>query len=197
MKERPILLKGGFVSAILNDEKTETRRPVKVDLPDRKLFTVGSYHDDRGELLEFGFIAEASDHCSEFSLIVKPEYGVSGDRLWVRETWRPTGSSMPTGWKYEWRATAKKDGTPEDGPWKPSIHMPRKACRLVLEILSISVERLHDITEEDARAEGVFTINRSYVKGFKHEWEKIYGPCSWKDNPFVWVIKFKPVNEII
>lgn len=85
-------------------------------------------------------------------------------------------------------------------PWKPSIHMPRWASRLLLEITSVKVERLNDITEEDAKAEGVearvpdnVQTDMRYRAPFKCLWDKINGKrpgCSWADNPWVWVVEF-------
>jgi hypothetical protein len=89
----------------------------------------------------------------KFQKMLHCPYGKPGDKLWVRETWKR--AEWPTGHPYEYRATAKQDGTPEDGPWRPSLFMPREACRLLLENKSIRCERLQDISEADAIAEGV------------------------------------------
>jgi uncharacterized protein YhfF len=84
--------------------------------------------------------------------------------------------------------------------WKPSIHMPRWASRITLEVVSVRVERLNDISEEDAIAEGVTptmpNLDRlDHVDGFAHLWESINGKGSWQENPYVWVIEFKVVEE--
>lgn len=83
-------------------------------------------------------------------------------------------------------------------PWKPSIHMPRWASRILLEVTEIRVERLQEITEDEAKAEGVITEKAvkvsSYVYWFENLWENIHGPGSWDANPWVWVVCFKVVE---
>jgi hypothetical protein len=98
---------------------------------------------------------------------MKCRQGKAGDILWVRETWAPGLSNAEP---YAYKATAKwddfEDGTPDsfkEIKWRPSIHMPRHACRLKLKILSIRVERLHDITPDDADREGVESWNEDYT----------------------------------
>jgi hypothetical protein len=147
MSERPILFSGPMVRAILAGTKTQTRRVVK--------------------LLE-GFEPSGSTmhwpHAQKRAGVTVPlkcPYGQPGDRLWVRETWAPVFKRVPhsNGCLYR----ADDDGrqiNPRsmDGKWKPSIHMPRWASRLTLEMTSVRVEQLKDISEEDAKAEGaVFT----------------------------------------
>ena len=147
----------------------------------------------------------------------KPKYNV-GDIMWVRETWRPKGHSMPTGPHYEYRATAQADGVPTDEPWKPSIFMPREACRIFLKVTNVRIERLEDITKEDAIAEGIemwqqqgCTRYKSYVKpmvgfwdihngtggvhaaiaSFRSLWASINGFDSLNSNPWVYVYDFE------
>ena len=127
MKERPILFKTEMVQAILEGRKCQTRRVIKPQ--------------PQGE-----WAAPGRTMC---------KYGVPGDRLYVKETWRPKSHNFPTGYPYEYKATAEQDGAPVDEPWKPSIHMPKDAARIWLEITDIRVERVRDITEEDVKAEGV------------------------------------------
>lgn len=136
MKERPILFSGAMVRAILDGSKTQTRRVVKGLDPDRlaETMTPAQHARIQRELPEaFG----ARYFCP---------FGQPGDRLWVRETWSPTALDGV----YQYRASGGLPGT----TWKPSIHMPRKACRIELEIVSVRVERLQDISEADADAEG-------------------------------------------
>ena len=133
-------------------------------------------------------------HAAQASL-----YGQPGDRLWVRETWAP---SLVEGAIY--RATSKANPI----RWAPSIHMPRWACRLVLEVLTVRVERLQDITEEGAKAEGVSLdwyhrdaghgYYESYRDGFECLWNSIYGKrpgLAWEDNPWVWVTGFRKMEQ--
>ena len=178
MKERPILFKGPMVVAIQSGKKTQTRRIVKEQhLPEKIPALISS---------------------------VCP-YGKVGDILWAREAWVWEGD---TGWQdmfpigsFYYRA----DFPDGDGPtkWKPSIHMPRRACRLHLEITKVRVERLQDISEEDAKAEGVAKgyvgpikgkAHYSYRMGFFNIWEDINGVESLDSDPWVWVIEFKLIE---
>jgi hypothetical protein len=148
-KERPILFSGPMVQAILEGGKTQSRRVVKLPTNQHGGF----------DLTRCG---EAKWACSEngpldvgFMFLDCP-YGQVGDRLWVRETW---AASQP-GWamysQFLYKADHAQTPSGPSGPlkWKPSIFMPRSACRLELEITGVRVERLQDITEEDAKAEG-------------------------------------------
>lgn len=214
----PILFSTPMVLAILNGSKTQTRRVVKIpDLiehPDR-------FHY-KGNSLEFDIPVRAIPYdyrlYHSWDLINSNEaqwvtHSYSpGDILWVRETWHPKRHNMPTGWKYEYKATAEEDGNPTDGPWKPSIFMPFEACRLFLEVTNIKVERLWDISSTDARNEGIenqFDTYLDYLANNKTEkskisnyyfsardsffslWEMINGKDSVLSNPWVWVISFK------
>jgi len=196
MKERPILFSTPMVQAILDGRKTQTRRAMKpqpesVDHLNHKII---AYNGSPNLILKN----------------LKCPYGNIDDVLWVRETWRPTIYSMPTGWPYDYRATAKEDGCPEEGPWKSSIFMPKEACRINLKITDIRVERLNDISENDCIAEGIeswfsYLFQETRYKDYECEisdwrnpdssyrslWEKINGKGSWQKNPWVWVIEFR------
>jgi hypothetical protein len=114
-----------------------------------------------------------------------------GDTLWVRETWRTVGVIMPV---VEYKATFPHDSCV---PWKPSIHMPRWASRITQKVVGVRAERLQDITEEDAKAEGVDTLevtilgdtSLSYRMAFEVLWDSIYAKCGmgWEVNPWVFV----------
>ncbi|HEV7286685.1 MAG TPA: hypothetical protein VGN75_17675 [Kaistia sp.] len=125
-----------------------------------------------------------------------------GDRLWVRETSKPIPASRPGGYFVEGSPFFGRDffyradaDCPlwADGPWKPSIHMPRRASRLTLTVTDVRVELLQDISEADARAEGVFVPEAQYaqqghrapVLAYAGIWEDINGPRSWEANPWV------------
>jgi hypothetical protein len=194
MKEYPILFKPEMVKAILAGRKIMTRRLVKRTALDWL---------NNAEFVPY-FVAHSENGLCP--------YGYEGDNLWVRETWRPTMNSMPTGWPYDYRATAKEDMVPEEGPWKASIHMPRKACRIILWNEGVRIERLQEITDDDAISEGVLTLpnepeyqklfDEAVSKGekpplgetpqqkFMRLWISINGLDSWNNNPWVWVIKF-------
>lgn len=176
MKERPILFSGPMVRAILDGQKTQTRRIVK--LPVKDPVTGGEV---AGCELN-GFLRNGEHGCP---------YGQPGDRLWVRETWTKNLSGV-----IWYRA----DGHPiAGGFWKPSIHMPRWASRITLEIVSVRVERLRDISNEDCWKEGMSDATNPEVKAnrkwFSELRESINGPFSWDVNPWVWVVEFKEVKS--
>jgi hypothetical protein len=193
-----------MVRAILEGRKTQTRRTVKpqprVDAKGHFLWKDGNY----------GARLDGTPYTDAFIKYHCP-YGAPGDRLWVRETWGPRAGGVVYR-ADEYRA----DGfvsCPDGGKWRPSIHMPRWASRITLEIVSVRVERLRDISEEDAIAEGVeqsFDFNwprwRNYeldgdgwlgapVDSYRTLWESINGPGSWVANPWVWVVEFKRVEK--
>jgi hypothetical protein len=138
-------------------------------------------------------------------------YGKVGDKLWVRETFVPDYfDDHKPAYKADWNEIAAE--YINEPKWKPSIHMPKSAARIWLEIISIKVERLQDITNTDSESEGIKTkkINGSEVyddyncpdsfpfifpaQSFKSLWSKINGIESWNANPWVWVIEFKRVE---
>lgn len=193
MTERPILFSGPLVRAILDGRKTVTRRafatghgaPCGDDYPQYPIRELRgrSWHVVNAD--GAGFQEPA-------------RYGVPGDRLWVRETWCYISEPhQPGGAVYAYRA----DGGEAERilsdvrAWRPSIHMPRAAARLFLDVVDVRVERLHDITEEEAQAEGVPPIPRTdgtdprYRASFAGIWDGIYG--TWDANPWVWRIAFR------
>lgn len=193
-KERPILFSGEMVRAILDGRKTQTRRIVKPQPPSHvREIRVGMFEpvvirkgmEEPGTPV-FGFADEERGW--------KCKYGKPGDRLWVRETWFCiTGEPGPISCNYKADFGEHRFA----GFWKPSIHMPRWASRITLEITGVRVERLNDISEEDAIAEGCqcsgvpssLTNRGAYAK----LWESINGKGSWSLNPWVWVVEFKRV----
>jgi hypothetical protein len=189
-KERPILMSGPMVRAILEGRKTVTRRVMKpqpTERPMRHRFAIDMpYQWDIGD--------NRSIYCP---------YGQPGDRLWVRETWHTWGP--PERQFLAYRAT-QPDA--DDFVWRPSIHMPRWASRLTLEIVGVRVERVQDITEEGAIAEGVerdYGVWRDYQlktlngvptarDSFRSLWDSINGAAySWDANPWCWVVSFRRV----
>lgn len=209
MRERPILFSGPMVRAILAGNKTQTRRVVKPQ-------PAGAW------------AAPGKTSCP---------YGQPGDRLWVREAFRFAASldrlspsdvgekALDAGYSTPWAPTQFEADGRRAGAWhgfdtpptvttpgklRPGIHMPRWACRLVLEITSVRAERLQAITEEQARAEGITDggcINcghnepcgceapaPSAIDSFAYLWGSINGPGSWNANPWVWVVEFRQAD---
>lgn len=221
MKERPILFNGEMVRAILDGRKKQTRRVMKPQ-PDTSLP---------------GFWAWQG--LGRHTAFTKCPYGVPGDRLIVKEAaWmfcerKPNGTTK-TGrrkWRYEPSRSAQVfyvadyDERPRldivypevGGDWcwgyKPGRFLPRWASRITLEVVSVRVERLNSISEEDAKAESIERISsvgpmrafgwKDYLGGqgffdpvasFKSLWESINGAGSWDANPWVWVVEFKRVT---
>ncbi|CVE51089.1 Uncharacterised protein [Serratia marcescens] len=220
MKERPVIFNSEMVRAILDGRKTQTRRlvpewqrpkhyPENDDGPHYNWMAVAQSDRRWG----YGVFGETEEACAkELSTMAPCPFGNAGDRLWVRETFMDltgTGIEATTG-KFE--GFAYRADTPAGSygdevrkeyglKWTPSLHMPRKACRILLEITAVRVERLNDISEEDAKAEGVAPSQHIitppealYRVGFLKLWQSIYGEESWGANPWVWVIEFRRVG---
>lgn len=208
-RERPILFSGPMVRAILEGRKTVTRRvakPIK--------------HPDLGNIYAPGALVleKEPQHVIDRAC----PFGQPGDRLWVRETWQ---GPLVTDVEMEADPSWYKDRTRYQDPahcsyrasgdsceyvdaddnfhcgWRPSIHMPRWASRILLEITAVRVERLNDITTKQARAEGYPAEREAETGGsdmdawlwFRSLWEEINGPTSYNTNPWVWVVEFKRV----
>ena len=209
MKARPILFNGEMVRAILNGRKTQTRRMVKFPInADPRYVTLTRMQDGFADGVRpvFG----APDEPNWFS--AKSQFGTIGDRLWVRETWMQDHSSEQQHALHK----ASWGNTPEGQRWTPSIHMPRWASRITLEITGVRVERVQEITEEDAKVEGVesvmfqneqfwkaygsnpipgggeLTATRLAAQSFRTLWQSIY--ANWDANPWVWVHEFRRIK---
>lgn len=184
MKERPILFSTEMVQAILEGRKTQTRRIFK--------FPVNWKPEDDG--WDWAALQEFHPECFR-------KYDV-GDMLWVREThlfYNDENANDAVLYKAEPDAEEFSFGLFENKPkWRPSIHMPKEAARIWLEITDIRVERLQDISEGDVKAEGVLPAKccDSYYHGFSILWQSIKGEESWRQDPFVWVIKFKKIDKV-
>lgn len=209
MKERPILFQGAMVRALLAGTKTQTRRAVK-----------GLALDWLGpEGFTPEFVANpGNDLCP---------YGFAGDRLWARETWQYadwTDDGYPwIGYQADGAKELIERGIPEewgerlidiwaelslepnfgidnraaDRRWRPSIHIPRWASRILLEVTAVRVERLQEISDADALAEGCSSADMRdgdrLASVYARLWESINGPGSWDTNPWVWVVEFRRV----
>lgn len=186
-----------MVRAILAGRKTQTRRVMKP----QPVYLYGEGKREKYSWKDGIFALNFYPHNT--TLLKYCPYGHPGDRLWVRETWAVNDDKYHRIiYKADQGYTARH-GKPEFGRWKPSIHMPRSASRINLEITDIRVERLQYITEEDAKAEGVDLVGpycagimgsySTYRNAFWHLWDCINKkrghPSS--SNPWVWVIEFK------
>ena len=199
MKERPILMNAEMVRAVLDGRKTQTRRPVK---PQPYTIPWRDAYGNADEALFWRYAEPREDwpyprFCT---------FGQIGDRLWVRETWRIADSDLcGCGGDY---CTCGCNGQPiyaasysagdlaEFKPWRPSIHMPRWASRITLEITGVRLERIQDISEADAIAEGAPWEDcwPTYRQSFEALWCRIYDSQSWDVNPWVWVVEFRRVQ---
>nr|WP_290224010.1 hypothetical protein [Trichocoleus desertorum] len=232
IKERPILFSGAMVRAILRGEnpKTQTRRVIK--LPSWSTKNWDDFETDG---------KEAQIICANTGCLasIPCPYGKAGDRLWVRETWSPVQPTASGELAYDGARLIELDGYPievwyradgemgilcqadPEGPrWKPSIHMPRKVGRITLEVAQVRVERLQDISEEDAIAEGVAfenpspDINPNFRRWFDYQgkeygfsspvwsfrslWDSINGKTyPWESNPWLRVVEFKRIDGAI
>ena len=200
MAERPILFSAPMVRAILAGTKTQTRRVVKL-----KPWHQIEERDDGSPWPWMHDNDRDADHW------LPCPYGQPGDRLWVRETWCGPFKWGKNDGKFAYRADPESlwpenIRTPYLSLWKPSIHMPRWASRITLEVTGVRVERLQDISEADAQAEGARECDPvsgrevllagpsqrgSFVLHYRDIWEQINGPGSWDANPWVWVVEFK------
>ncbi|MFG0501115.1 hypothetical protein ACF8GD_00410 [Pseudomonas putida] len=214
MKERPILFNGAMVRAILAGRKTVTRRAMRQQpILNGRLWEVYGAGWSESVL----GVPAVPGH----SLATQCPYGQVGDRLWVRETFMdlrgtgvehrpdPSGPLQRYAYAAECPPGSHADATRKDYglKWRPSIHMPRAACRLLLEITGVRVERLQAITAEQAEAEGVdAAMCRQYLEtapsrheckaaaihGFSGLWAATGG--DWPANPWVWVVEFQRVQ---
>lgn len=196
MNEHPILFSTEMVQAILTGRKTQTRRVVKSEL------IIEQAEFERGNRPNVIQSEPSLQYWTENSC----PFGQVGDRLWVRETWYQKGTvgrTYPDDDEYQFfghrQAAYVADGdAPKDWTFKkrPSIHMPRWACRLILEITNIRIERLNDISEADCVKEGIGSALLRDCKRpkFMQLWESINGTDSWDKNPWVWVVEFKVIQ---
>ncbi|HHI2971623.1 TPA: hypothetical protein ACP5G9_000734 [Klebsiella pneumoniae] len=233
MTERGMIFNGEMVRAILDGRKTQTRRPIKwkqtrfTEIGEREDGSNWPWSEDAEHACDFW-------HPCPFGAVgdriwVRETWGVashafSDDGLmidWVPDRPATAIHEMPFGNGYysgyaiyaaDGDFTWGDDDGYEDGRscWKPSIHMPRAASRILLEITDVRVERLNAISEEDARAEGIIdggclncgepdpcgcaNPEPDATDAFAYLWQSIYGQENWNANPWVWVIEFKRVE---
>ena len=209
MKERPVNMREHEVIAILEGRKTQLRRVVF------NKYTTNYYsieERDDGTLWPWRETEDAQDYWYPCP------YGQTGDRMWVRETFAIvplTAYASSDGVQqtlrpddpYDHDAAIYREGWTRSKAgikWRPSIHMPRWASRITLEVTDVRVERLQDISITDAAAEGVVECNANlrgldpcmeWCYAYEDLWTSIHGAGSWDANPWVWVVEFKRVYE--
>lgn len=217
-KERPILFKADMVNAIISGRKTQTRRVINPQPPENRVIAKDphgewyAFHMRYSEVRQTGWIPDAGEQSW------RCPYGTDGDLLYVRETWataayvdkkKPSEITEAATVPMWYRATDEHDVSVavERGKWRPSIHMPKALSRLWLNVEEIRAERLQDITEGDAEAEGIQPVSLpaavrdlgagGYRPAFAKLWDSINADrgFSWESNPFVWVIKFSINHE--
>jgi hypothetical protein len=229
MRERPIIFNVDMVRAVLDGRKTQTRRIMRVQ-PDSAGFESRFIIDStkRSEIGKWCWAEPGVFVNPRRSALFPCPFGEIGDRLWVRETWMADAPRDGTWGDVEFYGCKgsplsmipERYRTPEHCihragwvghemvGWTPSIHMPRWASRITLEITGVRVERLWDISEDDAKAEGCKFVPLRFKTGtreveemghtaifqFGTLWESIYGDENWQANPWVWVIEFKRVE---
>jgi len=199
---KPILFSTQMVKAILEGRKTQTRRIIKPQPPETVMNPVHLAND----VLSPSGYSFISDEFGEIP--IKSKYKTE-DILWVRETWVWEGETKYTdiqqiGWFFY-----KADFNEGEGPtkWKPSIFMPKEAARIFLEVTNVRVEKVQDISEEDAMSEGINLPNyaEQAIKDVKYPepseifmelWDSINGKkYPWSSNPWVFVYEFKKIEK--
>ena len=188
MKESPIIFSTPMVQAILEERKTQTRRIIKPQPNDVQIIAGRRIWDPE---------------------VIECPFGEAGDLLWVRETWLKYNLGGTNYFYYKATSSLNQvvGASPNELDWKPSIHLKKEHARLWLQIENIRVERLQDISEEDAKAEGApgyternypLAIHDKYPtakQDFIRLWQDINGQDSFSENPFVWVIEFKELSR--
>lgn len=199
---KPILFKTFMIQAILDNKKTVTRRLIKLDLG-----LADTDKNDSSYLMipdEYGDYHHAKDLCRY----------QAGDYLYVRETFQKLDKSIVTGlgdneYAYVYKASENGrlwESETENWKWRPSIYMPKEAARIFLKVTNVRIERIQDITEHEAQAEGSeyykdidFSIGNTYISVFSHLWnstikKEVLYKYGWDANPWVWVIEFEKLE---
>lgn len=190
-----ILFSSEMVLALLDGRKTQTRRVLSP-----------------GPMLDLATImSDSYITCRQGEWVEHCPYGRPGDDLWVRETWH--GEAQWNTWAPRdmvegscvWYAADGASNRPDvagervKGKTRTSIHMPRWACRTLLHITAVRLERLHDISEADAQAEGITAEQAEacggYVPAFAALWERVHNTFWDAENPWVWVVEFEVVRR--
>lgn len=199
MKSTPLLFTAPMVRALLDGRKTQTRRIVKpqfeiLEYPGGSGAKSVNY---RGNSWWFNSQTSHPSHISKAC-----PYGTIGDQIWVRETFLLRNQGQTVVYRADMDSVDAAGFGAMYGGWKPSIHMPRWASRISRTLTNVRVERVQDISEEDAEAEGVgffrehpdFDETLTARELFKVLWEHTYGPDAWAQ-PWVWVLEFRRLEK--
>ena len=203
----PILFSSPMVEAIIQGRKTQTRRTIKGledCTPVHELYCDADWKLEKMDMIcrNGQWYCRLCRNGNDMNGIgIKSKYNI-GDILWVRETWQETTWIHPSNDEYGYIYKASENGkewaaNDESWKWKPSLFMPKEACRLFLEITDVRIERLQEISSDSIKAEGVsYTIDYypNLLELWENLWVKINGQQSWDENPFVWAISFKLVE---
>lgn len=194
------MFSGHMVRAIVNGQKTVTRREIKPSMRSADSSFELHQQEDESWRPMHTFDESCMDAKGTEHPIVCP-YGRPGDRLWVREAWAQINVAQAPG--ESWVVYRECDNrTDYGGPWKSSIHMRRGDSRILLEVTDVRVELLQDISEEQAEAEGVGFLRHApdadetltAAQLFECLWSSINGDESWYGNPWCWVVEFKRIT---
>ncbi|MGF0237577.1 hypothetical protein ACQR3P_01640 [Rhodococcus sp. IEGM1300] len=201
IKERPILFSGPMVRAILEGRKTVTRRAIKAQPPEGHKWRGWVLDSTRSKDVGKASWTEGDGPLSRNPVYAQCPHGRRGDRLWVRETHADIGCRLT------YRADTDDGAHCQVKKWTPAIHMFRRHSRILLEITDVRVERLQDITYEQAAAEGVHrgplrewcasdeggACHKYPVPAFRDLWQSVGG--DWDANPWVWAVEFKQMRQ--
>jgi hypothetical protein len=200
MSIKPILFNTEMVRAILDGRKSCTRRICK-DANECTVPDMEFYNADKRTYAVYNFVDK--EHMEQLSTAERTCPICTGDILYVRETWK----KAPNGYYYyeDWQRNDIADIT----KWKPSIHMPKEAARIWLKVTDVKIERLQDVTEDGAKAEGAID-NRGFIHSPENEYDRIHtarehfiriwnstikksnlNRYGWDASPWVWVIEFE------
>lgn len=198
--KRRLFLSAAECAAIRAGRKTQFRREIEpqphIDKCGNFCWDGGNFgQDTNGRPLAQSIASPVPD--SKTGKVHCP-FGAPGDRLWVPESWAYHAQAMSAANDAAGPFVYRADG---DGQarlcdrWRAPVSMPRFAARIVLEVVSVRVERLHDINEEDAQAEGSWKNFLRWRDNFCVAWHEIHGSESWEANPWVWVVSFRPISS--
>lgn len=207
-RERPILFSGPMVRAILEGRKTQTRRVLKTPQP---LEVPIPMPRDPGRWIALTLRGETPE--GNRGKVIACRHGSPGDFLWVRETWAPwhdeEGATLEEPWgpvvtyfradDPDFRPELERDAWGNPFRWRPSIHMPRILSRILLELTAVRVERLQQLSEADALAEGMAPeLWRSAGQAYAELWDDLNAArgFGWVTNPLVWVLEFRRVDHL-